>query len=122
MASCFWSTGVLLGAPSGIKQWRERPEGFHPWPLTSREGACANGFMQNLKSLRANPSAVRFNDLVRICDYFFGKPRISSSHYIYKMPWPGDPRVNIQNKSGMAKAYQVRQVLAAIDKLVEMKQ
>lgn len=28
----------------------------------------------------------------------------------------GDPRVNIQNDKGKAKAYQVRQVLAAIDK------
>jgi hypothetical protein len=33
------------------------------------------------------------------------------------MPWPGDPRVNIQDDSGKAKAYQVRQVLAAIKKL-----
>jgi hypothetical protein len=32
------------------------------------------------------------------------------------MPWPGDPRVNIQNDKGTAKAYQVRQVLKAIDK------
>ena len=29
----------------------------------------------------------------------------------------GDPRVNIQNDKGKAKAYQVRQVLMAIDKL-----
>jgi len=28
----------------------------------------------------------------------------------------GDPRVNIQNDRGKAKTYQVRQVLAAIDK------
>ena len=28
-----------------------------------------------------------------------------------------DPRVNIQNDNGMAKAYQVRQVLRAIEKL-----
>ena len=33
------------------------------------------------------------------------------------MPWAGNPRVNIQNFSGQAKPYQVRQVLAAIDKL-----
>jgi len=26
-------------------------------------------------------------------------------------PWQGDPRVNIQNDKGMAKPYQVRQVL-----------
>jgi hypothetical protein len=35
------------------------------------------------------------------------------------MPWPGDQRVNIQNDHGRAKAYQVRQVLAAIKKLEE---
>ncbi|WP_244951276.1 hypothetical protein [Ruania zhangjianzhongii] len=32
------------------------------------------------------------------------------------LPWPGDPRVNIQNRHGKAKAYQVGQVLAAIEK------
>jgi hypothetical protein len=31
------------------------------------------------------------------------------------MPWQGDPRVNIQNFKGMAKAYQVKQVLCAIE-------
>ena len=31
-----------------------------------------------------------------------------TSHLIYKPPWPGDPRMNIQNASGQAKAYQVR--------------
>jgi hypothetical protein len=36
---------------------------------------------------------------------------------VFKMPWAGDPRVNMQNQKGGAKAYQVRQVLAAIDKL-----
>ncbi|MGV7292078.1 toxin HicA, partial [Mycobacterium kansasii] len=39
------------------------------------------------------------------------------SHIVLKMPWAGDPRVNIQDKGGKAKAYQVKQVLAAIDKL-----
>jgi hypothetical protein len=32
----------------------------------------------------------------------------------------GDPRINIQKKKGEAKAYQVKQVLAAIDKLEGM--
>ena len=32
------------------------------------------------------------------------------------MPWPGDPRVNIQDKGGKAKPYQVKQVLNAIKK------
>lgn len=37
---------------------------------------------------------------------------------MFKMPWPGDPRVNIQEgKGGKAKAYQVRQILQAIERL-----
>jgi predicted HicB family RNase H-like nuclease len=35
---------------------------------------------------------------------------------VFNTPWPGDPRVNIQNDKGKAKAYQVRQVLKAIDR------
>jgi len=34
-----------------------------------------------------------------------------------RWPWAGDPRINIQNDKGKAKAYQVRQVLAAIERL-----
>jgi hypothetical protein len=65
-----------------------------------------------------NPKGIRFSDLCKVCDHFFGQPRSkSSSHRIYKTPWGGDPRVNIQNHSGMAKPYQVRQVLKAIDRL-----
>ncbi|MXX10125.1 MAG: toxin HicA [Nitrospira sp. SB0677_bin_15] len=52
------------------------------------------------------------------CHYFFGEPRqTGSSHRIYKTPWQGDPRINIQNAKGMAKPYQVRQVLRAIARL-----
>jgi hypothetical protein len=48
----------------------------------------------------------------------FGRARqASGSHRVYKTPWSGDPRVNIQNSKGRAKAYQVRQVLRAIERL-----
>jgi hypothetical protein len=68
--------------------------------------------------LAKNPNDVRFADLCRICDYYFGKPRQKgTSHRVYKMPWQGDPRINIQNEKGMAKGYQVRQVLKALEKL-----
>jgi len=68
--------------------------------------------------MRLNPNNVRYRDLCLVCDHYFGKARQSSgSHRIYKTPWPGDPRVNIQNEKGRAKAYQVRQVLLAIEKL-----
>ena len=71
-----------------------------------------------LKALRRNPKGVRFADLVKICDSYFGEARqASGSHRVYRTPWPGDPRVNIQNDNGMAKAYQVRQILKAIQKL-----
>ena len=41
------------------------------------------------------------------------------SHAVFKTPWLGDLRVNIQNDHGKAKTYQVRQVLQAIEKLKE---
>ena len=68
--------------------------------------------------MRAQPAGVRFADLQRVCSAYFGKPRQQgSSHAVYKTPWPGDPRVNIQNARGKAKPYQVRQVLQAIEQL-----
>jgi len=71
------------------------------------------------EQMRTEPTNVRFADLQRICEHFFGNPRQhGSSHTIYKTPWPGNPRVNIQNDKGQAKAYQVRQVLLAIERLV----
>lgn len=65
-----------------------------------------------------NPKGITYSNLCKVCDHYFGKPRqASSSHRIYKTPWPGDPRVNIQNDKGMAKPYQVRQILKAIERL-----
>jgi hypothetical protein len=71
-----------------------------------------------LARMRESPQNVRFSDLCRLCDYYFGPPRHKgTNHRIYKTPWQGDPRINIQNDNGKAKAYQVKQVLTAIDKL-----
>ncbi len=71
-----------------------------------------------LLQMKQNPKGVRYNDLCKVCDYYFGKARqTSNSHRIYKTPWQGDPRINIQNFKGKAKAYQVKQVLMAIQKL-----
>jgi hypothetical protein len=65
---------------------------------------------------------IHFGDLFKVCEHYFGKPRnTGSSHYIFKTPWPGDPRINIQNLKGKAKPYQIRQVLAAIDKLADLR-
>ena len=70
-----------------------------------------------VRRFEKNPQNVAFNDLCRVCEHYFGKPRVSSSHHIYKTPWQGDPRINIQNDGGKAKAYQVRQVIRAIKRL-----
>ena len=71
-----------------------------------------------LAQMNQNPKDVKFSDLCKVCEKFFGNPRQSaSSHRIYKTPWQGDPRINIQNHKGKAKAYQVKQVLLAIEKL-----
>ena len=45
--------------------------------------------------------------------------RKEASHRVYRMPWSGDPRVNIQSEKGMAKPYQVVQVLRALDRLMQ---
>ena len=80
--------------------------------------------MANLKdilmAMQRNHKGITFNDLCKVCDHYFGEARQSgSSHRVYRTPWQGDPRVNIQNDKGKAKAYQVRQVLKAIRRLEE---
>jgi hypothetical protein len=75
-----------------------------------------------VEAMRREPRNVRFADLFKVCEACFGPPRQhSGSHAVFKMPWAGDPRVNIQNDKGKAKAYQVRQVLMAMDKLQRTK-
>lgn len=70
-----------------------------------------------VSAMRSNSQNLAYTDLLKVCGHHFGQPRHSgTSHAVFKMPWAGDPRVNIQNDKGKAKAYQVRQVLAAIDK------
>jgi hypothetical protein len=68
-----------------------------------------------------NPNNVRFADLLSLCKKHFGEPRIVGSHHIFKMPWAGDPRINIQKDGKMAKPYQVKTVKIAIEKLKEVK-
>ena len=71
-----------------------------------------------LETMRNNPVGVRFGEVCRICDHYFGQARQGSgSQCVYRTPWIGDPRVNIQNHKGYAKAYQVRQVIKAIERL-----
>jgi len=92
---------------------------------TLEQQSCTGAYTGTMAStaelvaqMRQNAANVRFTDLRKVCEAHFGLPRRSGgSHVIFKAPWPGDPRVNIQSNRGFAKPYQVRQVLLAIDKL-----
>ena len=68
--------------------------------------------------MKNNSRNVRYSELLKVCEYYFGPARNrGSSHAVFRTPWSGDPRVNIQNDGGKAKEYQVGQVLAAIEKM-----
>lgn len=73
-----------------------------------------------LAEMRKSPAGVRFADACKVATHYFGQPRQNgTSHKVWKMPWPGDPRINMQaGDGGKAKAYQVRQAVAAIDTLL----
>ncbi len=74
------------------------------------------GIIQIVAKMRQNPKGIKFSELVKVCEHYFGHARQNgTSHRIYQTPWHGDPRVNIQNSNG--KACQVKQVLKAIDRL-----
>jgi hypothetical protein len=75
-----------------------------------------------LAAMRESLGGTRFTDAMKLAEHFFGAPRKSGSHRVFRMPWPGDPRINLQEgQGGKAKAYQVRQLILAIDKLEAMK-
>lgn len=71
-----------------------------------------------IEQMRSSPQNVRYADACTVANAFFGEPRQrGASHRVWKMPWAGDPRVNMQtDKGGRAKAYQVHQLLNAIDR------
>ena len=78
----------------------------------------SKGIEKILEKIQQSPNNIRFSELCNICDHYFGSARQSgTSHRVYRTPWIGDPRVNIQNDRGKAKSYQVKQVLKAIEKL-----
>jgi len=80
-----------------------------------------NAIDKILATMRDAPQNVRYADLAKVCEHYFGQARQQgTSHAVYKTPWKGDPRVNIQRgDNGKAKTYQVRQILAAIKRLKE---
>ena len=67
---------------------------------------------KTINELETSEKNIRFSCLLTICENVFGKGRASGGHLIFKTPWQGDPRINLQKlKGNFAKPYQVRQVL-----------
>lgn len=73
------------------------------------------------KQARDSPANMSYHDMLKLCIHYFGEPRSGqgSHNAIFKMPWEGDPRINLQDKHGKAKPYQVKQAIAAIDRSKE---
>jgi hypothetical protein len=71
-----------------------------------------------------NDKNIKFIRLMIITESFFGESRNrGSSHYPFKVPWEGEPRINLQKgKDGKAKPYQVKQVRLALIKLKEIQE
>ena len=68
-----------------------------------------------LKALN-NPRGLRFEEFTALVEAFgFKLLRISGSHHIYAHPRVVET-ANLQPVDGMAKAYQVRQVLRMIER------
>lgn len=70
------------------------------------------------EAIRNNPKGVRFEDLVRLIEALgFAKARQQGSHAIYQHPQHPAELVTLQpTKDGMAKPYQVKQVLEVSDR------
>ena len=70
-----------------------------------------------LDEARAGPDNLRFTDLCRLAEcYGFVQARQQGSHIVYKRPDHMDLMV-FQNRQGKAVAYQVKQLLRAIEEL-----
>ena len=76
--------------------------------------------VETIAQLEKEKNSTRFSRVIQICEEFFGPSRIKGSHHIFRTPWPGDPRLNIQSDKGRAKPYQVDQVIAALTKLAQI--
>ena len=77
---------------------------------------------ETIEKLEREQASTRFAALVGICTAHFGEPRVKGSHHIFKTPWAGDPRLNLQADKSKAKPYQVGQVVDALKKLQQMKE
>jgi predicted RNA binding protein YcfA (HicA-like mRNA interferase family) len=68
-----------------------------------------------LEKILAGSKNVQFDEMVVLVEAFrFRLSRVNGSHHIFDHPEIPD-LVNLQNKKGQAKPYQVRQFLALVE-------
>lgn len=68
-----------------------------------------------LTKLLNSQKNVAFDDMVTLIEAFgFRQSRVSGSHYIFEHPNLSEI-VNLQNRKGQAKPYQVRQFLTLVE-------
>ena len=69
---------------------------------------------------RRNPAGLRFVDACHLAECFgWELSRRKGSHHLYKRPGAFG-MINLQNVRGMAKPYQVRQLVRAIEELEDV--
>jgi predicted RNA binding protein YcfA (HicA-like mRNA interferase family) len=68
-----------------------------------------------LEKALAGSKNIRFGDMAKLVEAFgFRLARVSGSHHVFEHP--GVPEiVNLQNRKGKAKPYQVRQFLELVE-------
>ncbi|MGG6269796.1 type II toxin-antitoxin system HicA family toxin [Leptolyngbya sp. AN03gr2] len=68
-----------------------------------------------LEKILNNQKNIDFEDMVTLVEAFgFSRSRVSGSHHIFEHP--NIPElVNLQNRKGQAKPYQIRQFLTLIE-------
>ena len=108
--------GLLTGESLAMANAPARPS-----PLTGRDASLlgeATDFAALVARMQASPTNIRFAEACKVADHFFGPARQTGTiHRIWRTPWQGDPRVNMQNDHGKAKACQVRRLVDAIERL-----
>jgi predicted RNA binding protein YcfA (HicA-like mRNA interferase family) len=68
-----------------------------------------------LRKILAGSKNVSFNEMTSLVEAFgFRLARVSGSHHIFEHP-EIDDQLNLQNKKGQAKPYQIRQFLQIIE-------
>jgi HicA toxin of bacterial toxin-antitoxin, len=70
---------------------------------------------KTLAKILAGSKNIAFKDMVSLVEAFgFSLNRINGSHHIFQHPVI-DAQLNLQNKDGQAKAYQVRQFMRLVE-------